>query len=86
MFTAKPSNCSFNSPAACPKQSSTRIVPSYNSCTADCFQEKLTFCLTCVEISQKERQPPYVEYLWMPSRAKPSAISFPQTFTCDGTH
>ncbi|GFU85077.1 hypothetical protein TNCV_1553401 [Trichonephila clavipes] len=87
MSTTKPSKSSFISPTTCPKQNSTRMVsfiPLMYGGLPPIGTD--TSCLTRVANSDKVRQPPCVEYLWLPSWAKPSAISFPQTFTCDGTY
>ncbi|GFV07357.1 hypothetical protein TNCV_1765181 [Trichonephila clavipes] len=82
MSTAKTRKSSFILPTtACPKQSSTKTV-----CTDAYLQEELISCLTHVANSEKVRHPSCIEYLWLPSRAEPSGISFPPTFTCDGAH
>ncbi|GFV61927.1 hypothetical protein TNCV_4107311 [Trichonephila clavipes] len=86
MSTQKPSKSSFVSPTVCPKQSSNRTVFFRPLMSGACLQRELISCLTTVVISEKLRQRPIVEFSWLPSRAKPPAISFPQTFTCDSIH
>ncbi|GFV32732.1 hypothetical protein TNCV_3890901 [Trichonephila clavipes] len=86
MSTEKLSKSSFMWPTACPKQSGTGRFPSCHSCMVACLQEELISYLTWVTISEKVRQPLLLESLWLLSQAKPTAISFPQTFTRDGTH
>ncbi|GFV95041.1 hypothetical protein TNCV_1030391 [Trichonephila clavipes] len=81
MASAKPSKSSFISHTVCLKQSSTRKVFFKQLMNGACLQEELISFLTQVAIPEKVRQPACVESSWLPSRAKPSVISFPQTFT-----
>ncbi|GFW32378.1 hypothetical protein TNCV_675371 [Trichonephila clavipes] len=81
MSAAKHSKNLFISPTANPSQSiPPRRFPSYHSCEWDYLQEALMSCLSQVAISEKVRQPPCVESLWLSSRVRPFAISFSQTF------
>ncbi|GFU44829.1 hypothetical protein TNCV_2500211 [Trichonephila clavipes] len=83
---SKSSKHNFISPAACPKQISRRTVSFIPSLYGAWLQEEVISYLTWIAISEKVRQLPCVESLWLHSRAKPSAISFLRTFTCYDTH
>ncbi|GFX89868.1 hypothetical protein TNCV_1535151 [Trichonephila clavipes] len=58
-----------------PSRTASGWFPTNHLCTCACLQEELIYFLTRGAISEKVRRAPFIEFLWLPSRTTPSAIS-----------